>query len=179
MGAEHFFSLTGFNLSAQAGSQGMTAVNRRSEETPMKAMFWSTLLLALLALPLAAQPGPDRGSRPDSRPERIARALQLTEVQKATIQGIRAKHHPALTLRRDAVQHARIDLRTALQDPATPEPRLRALYDKAAAARFDLILAQRSVRLEVQAVLSPEQRARATELREHMRHRSMNPGLPG
>jgi Spy/CpxP family protein refolding chaperone len=141
----------------------------------MKAMLWSTLLLSLLALPLAAQPGPDRGSRP----ERIARALQLTEVQKASIQGIRAKHHPDLVLRRDAVKHARIDLRTALQDAATPEARLRALYDKAAAARFDLLLAQRSVRLEVQAVLSPEQRAKAMELREHLRHRRMDPGLAG
>ena len=80
----------------------------------MKAMLGSTLFLALLALPLAAQPGPDHGSRPNSRPERIARALQLTEVQKASIQGIRAKHHPDLILRRDAVKHARIDLRTAI-----------------------------------------------------------------
>ena len=139
----------------------------------MNSMLRSTLILALLALPLAAQPGPDRGSRP----ERIARALQLTEVQKTSIQGIRAKHHPDLVLRRDAVQHARIDLRTALQDAATPEPRLRALYDKAAAARFDLILARRSIRLEVGAVLSPEQRAKAAELREHLRHRAMNRGL--
>jgi Spy/CpxP family protein refolding chaperone len=152
----------------------MAPVNHRSEETPMKAMLWSTLFLALLALPAAAQPGPDR----DSRPGRIARALQLTEVQKASIQGIRARHRPDLILRRDAVQHARIDLRTALQDAATPEARLRTLYDKAAAARFDLLLAQRSVRLEVQAVLSPEQRAKAAELREHRRHRFTNQGLP-
>jgi len=152
----------------------MAPVNHRSEEKPMKAMFWSTFLLALLALPLVAQPGPDRGSRP----ERIAQALQLTEAQKTSIQGIRAKHRPDLILRRDAVQHARIDLRTALQDTAIPEARLRVLYDKAAAARFDLLLAQRSLRLEVQAVLSPEQRAKAIEMREHLRHRFMNMGLP-
>jgi Spy/CpxP family protein refolding chaperone len=153
----------------------MAPVNHRSEETPMKSMLWSTLLLALLALPLAAQSGPDRGSRP----ERIARALQLTEVQKTSILGIRARHRPDLVLRRDAVKHARIDLRTALQDAAAPETRLRALYDKAAATRFDLILAQRAVRLEVQAVLSPEQRAKAAEMREHLRRRTMKAGLPG
>jgi Spy/CpxP family protein refolding chaperone len=141
----------------------------------MKPMLWSAFLLALLALPLAAQPGPDRGPRP----ERIARALDLTEAQKSSIQGIRAKHRPDLILRRDAVQHARIDLRTALRDAATPEPRLRALYDKAAAARFDLILAQRSVRLEVLALLSPEQRAKAATLREHLRHRRMAAGWAG
>jgi Spy/CpxP family protein refolding chaperone len=152
----------------------MVTVNHRFEETPMKSLLWSAIILAMLALPLAAQPGPDRASRP----ERIARALQLTDAQKAGIQGIRAKHRPDLILRRDAVQHARINLRTALQDAATPEPRLRALYDKAATARFDLILAQRSVRLEIQAVLSPEQRAKAAEMREHLRRRFMNTGLP-
>jgi Spy/CpxP family protein refolding chaperone len=153
----------------------MAPVNHRSKETLMKSNIWSAFLLALLALPLTAQPGPGRGSRP----ERIARALDLTEAQKASIQGIRAKHRPDLILRRDAVQHAGIDLRTALRDTATPEPRLRALYDKAAAARFDLILAQRSVRLEVQAVLSPEQRAKAAVLGEHLRHRRRATGWAG
>jgi Spy/CpxP family protein refolding chaperone len=152
----------------------MAPVNHRSEEKPMKPMLWSTFMLALLALPLVAQPRPDHSSRP----ARIAQALQLTEVQKTSIQGIRAKHRPDLILRRDAVQHARIDLRTALQDAAIPEARLRLLYDKAAAARFDLLLAQRSVRLEVLAVLSPEQRAKAAEMREHRRHHFMNTALP-
>ena len=131
----------------------------------MKTMFRSTLILALMALPLAAQPGPDH----HPRAERIGRDLQLTEAQKASILAIRDKHRSDLVQRRDAVQHARIDLRSALQDPATPEPRLRSLYDKAAAARFDMILARRSVRMEVQAVLTPEQRAKAAEMRDHAR----------
>lgn len=133
----------------------------------MTSLLRSALMLALGMLPLAAQPGPDRGPRM----ERIGQALHLTEVQKASIRSIRDKHHQDLILRRDAVRHARIDLRTALQDAATPETRLRTLYDKASAARFDMILARRSVRLEVQAVLTPEQRALASEWRERAQAR--------
>jgi Spy/CpxP family protein refolding chaperone len=150
----------------------------------MKSMLWSPLLLAVLALPLAAQPGPDGHG---SRRERISRALNLTEAQKTSLRTIREKHRPVLILRRDAVAHARIDLRTALQETAMPDPQLRALYDKAAAARFDLILARRAVRREVQAVLTPEQRARAAELRGlartwpqgRMRHQQPAMGMPG
>ena len=143
----------------------------------MKSLLRSTLVLALLALPLAAQPGPDGGHRA----ERISRALNLTEAQKTSIQGIREKHRPDLILRRDAVLHAQIDLRTALQDPTTPEARLRAAYDKATAARFDMILARRSVRLEVQSVLTPEQRAKSAAMRAHaqarMRERVRHPRM--
>ncbi len=149
----------------------------------MTSMLQTTLILAILAVPLAAQSGPGYG--PGT--ERIDRALNLTETQRTSIRTIHDKHRPDLILQRDAVKHARIDLRTALQDTATPEARLRALYDKASAARFDMILARRSIRLEVGAVLTPEQRAQAAEmrcharrrLRERMRHRPMAPWMAG
>ena len=149
----------------------------------MTSMLRSTLILALLTLPLAAQPGPGRGPRT----ERIGRALNLTEVQKTSIRAIRDKHRADLILRRDAVKHARIDLRTALHDASTPEARLRALYDKASAARFDMILEQRSLRLEVRAILTPEQLAKAAEMRSHawgrmrdrMHHQRMDAWMAG
>jgi Spy/CpxP family protein refolding chaperone len=149
----------------------------------MTPLIQAPLLLALLALPLAAQSGPGRGPRS----ERIGQALQLTEPQKASLQAIREKHRSALITTRDAVQHARIDLRTALRDPAIPDAQLRALYDKASSARFELILAQRSLRREVQALLTPQQRAKAAELRgraragmrEDLRHRRQSEGMAG
>lgn len=149
----------------------------------MKPLLRFTFCLVLGALPLLAQAGPGQGPRM----EKFAHALNLTEAQKTGIQTIRAKHRPEVVLRRDAVQHARIDLRTALQDPATPEPRLRALYEKASAARLELILTRRSVRLETLAVLTPEQRAKAADLRgraqargsERRHHRHMDPGMAG
>jgi Spy/CpxP family protein refolding chaperone len=141
----------------------------------MKTLFRSTLILALMALPLAAQPGPDNSHQA----ERIGRRLQLTEAQKASILAIRDKHRSDLVQRGDAVQHARIDLRSALQDSSTPEPRLRALYDKASTARFDMILARRSLRMEVQAILTPEQRAKAAEMRDHARREFAGPWRRG
>jgi Spy/CpxP family protein refolding chaperone len=144
-------------------------------------MLWSTLILALAAVPLAAQPQPGRGPRM----EKITRALNLTEAQKASIQTIREKHRPDLVLRRDTTQQAHAALRAALLDPATPEAQLRALHDKASAAQFEMMLARRSIHQEVQAVLTPEQRAKAAELRgmglarmhERMHHLRMAAGM--
>ncbi len=149
----------------------------------MKPMLWSTFILALAALPLAAQPLSGRGPHA----EKVARALNLTEAQKASIQTIREKYRPDLVLRRDAIQQAQATLRAALQDATTPEAQLRALHDKAAATRFELMLARRSVRQEVQAVLTPDQRVKAAELRGmaqakrqgRMRHLRMAAGLAG
>ena len=127
----------------------------------MPALSRVPLLLALLALPLTAQTTAGRGPRA----ERIALSLHLTGPQKASIQDIRAKHRPDLALRREAVQRAQTGLRTALRDTATPEAQLHALCDKAASARFELMLARRSVRQDIQAILTPEQRILAAELR--------------
>lgn len=148
----------------------------------MKRLFWSALVLTLVAGPLAAQPELNH----PRRAEAIARALKLTEAQKTTIQGIRDKHRPDLAARRAAARQAQSALRTALQDPATPEAQLRSLHDQAAAARFEMMLVRRSVHQEVQAVLTPEQREKAAELRGMARarlqerlHRGGRQGLAG
>lgn len=149
----------------------------------MKSFRWSTLVLALAVLPLSAEPGP----APGPRAERMARALNLTEAQRASIHGIREKHRPDLLLRRDAARQAQVALKAALRDAATPEAQLRALHDKAAGARFEMMLARRSVHHEVQMVLTPEQREKAAELRgraqerlrEGRRHQGLGAGFPG
>ena len=153
------------------------------KSTPSPVLkLWPTLMLIFVALPLTAQPVPGRGPRA----ERIALTLHLTDTQKTSIQAIREKHRPDLVVRRDAVQQAQAVLRTALKDAATPETQLRALHDKAAGARFDMMLARRSVHQEVQALLTPEQRVKAAEMRavaqarrhERMHHLRQAAGLP-
>ena len=149
----------------------------------MKSLLWPTLILALAALSLSAEPAPG----PPPRSERTAQALHLTEAQKAAIQGIRTKHRAELVLHRDAVHQTRTALRTALREAGTPEVQLRALHDKSATARFELMLVRRSVRQEVQAVLTPEQRAQAValrsvaqaRLRERKLHLRLAAGRPG
>lgn len=147
----------------------------------MNPMLWPTLVLVLAALPLAAQPG--RGLAPGQ----IARTLDLSEAQRSSLRSIREKHRPELQMKRDAARRARADLRAALGDLSVPEVRLRALHDQVAAAQFELRLARRSVRSEVQAVLTPEQRERAAALqalarerrRERLRHADLERGLAG
>ena len=141
----------------------------------------STLTLAFLALPLAAQPGPVH------RSERVAHTLNLTEAQQASIKALRDKHRPDMLARIETTRQAQVSLRTALEDPATPEAQLRALNDKASAARFELMLARRSMHQEVQALLTPEQRLKAAELRgaaqarmqERRHHPRTGTGLAG
>jgi len=149
----------------------------------MTPLIRSFTVLALTALPILAQPAPNPGPREG----RIARAMNLTEAQQTSIQAIREKHRPDMVARRDSVRQAQAALRAALQDPATPEVQLRALHDKASAVRFEMMLARRSLHQEVQAVLTPEQRAKAAELsgaaqarrRERMRRLHMAMGMAG
>jgi Spy/CpxP family protein refolding chaperone len=138
----------------------------------MPALLRFALILLLVAGPLAAQPGRPQGPRV----ERLARALNLTDAQKTAIRSIRDKHQPEMAQRRAAARQAQEALQAALRDAATPEAQLRALHDKASAARFDMMLARRSVHQEVQAVLTPEQREKAAELRGAARERMRGQG---
>jgi Spy/CpxP family protein refolding chaperone len=148
----------------------------------MKPMLWPALLLTLTILPLSGQPGPGRSPRID----RIGHTLNLSETQMASIQRIREKHRADLVHCRGEVRQTQTTLRTALLEAATPETQLRALNDKASAARFELLLARRSVHQEVQAVLTPDQRVKAAELRgmaqarrrERLRHLCGAAGMP-
>lgn len=131
----------------------------------MKPLFRTFAVLALIVLPALGQPAPRRGNG------RIDRVLALTDAQKASIQAIREKHRPDLATRRDAAREAQAAFRAALRDPATPEAQLRLLHDKAASARFGMLMAGRAMRQDIQAVLTPEQRAKASQLREEARFR--------
>ncbi|WP_257306478.1 Spy/CpxP family protein refolding chaperone [Geothrix campi] len=152
----------------------------------MTLLFRSFAILALAALPGLAQPapGPVPGPGPAEGP-RMARALNLTGAQQASIQAIRERHRPDLVVQRDTVRRAQAALRAALQDPDTSEAQLRVLHDKASSARFELLLVGRALRQEVQAVLTPEQRAKAAEWRataqahrrERVRHFRMALGM--
>lgn len=153
----------------------------------MKPLLWSTLILALAALPMAAQAGPAAPGGRGPRVERMARALSLTEAQKTSIKAIREKRRPDLLVHRDAARQAQMALRAALQDANTPEAQLRALHEKASSARFEMMLARRAVRQEVSTVLTPEQRAKASEMRvrfqarmrERREHLRMAAGMAG
>ena len=146
----------------------------------MTSLLRSTLALTLVALPLAAQAGPG----PRGQVQRMARILRLTDEQKASIRAIHEKHGADMAARRESARQAQAALGAALQDPAAPEGQLRELHDRASAARFQMLLARRAVHQEVQAVLTPEQRAKAEALRDLARERRplqerRGGGMPG
>jgi protein CpxP len=129
------------------------------------------LLLLALAAGLAAQspapsPAPEAPqARRTRRQERVAKALALSEAQKGQIKQIRDKHREALKAKHAAVRDARKQLHQAMQDPKTSETELRKRHRQMADLRFGLLLEMRAMRQEVGAVLTPEQREKAAELR--------------
>lgn len=141
-----------------------------------------TTMLCLAALPLLAQPAPGAGSGmgPGAGPrqERSARILGLTEPQRTAIQALQQKQRPALMARLEAAQLARQALAAALRDPEAKEAAIRTLYEKASAARYEAMMAKRTLQLEVGALLTPEQRMKAARLRRQVAA-GKGPGMMG
>ncbi|HEX9082860.1 MAG TPA: Spy/CpxP family protein refolding chaperone [Holophagaceae bacterium] len=126
------------------------------------------LLLAVAALPLAAQGfrhgrGPGMGPGMGGGP--LFACLNLTDAQKASLKTLRAKYQPGFDSGRAAVFQAQRALRTAMADPSTSDGDLKALYDKASAARFTMLEQHRALLQESLTVLTPDQKAQWEKLR--------------
>ena len=96
------------------------------------------------------------------------RFLDLTTAQSRAVKDLLDRHKPAMTERHKALMAKETALREALEDPAATEPQLRALAGVASAARLQVVLEQRAVFLDIQAVLSPDQQAKAERLRRKL-----------
>jgi len=147
----------------------------------VRPALW-TAMLCLAALPLLAQPapggGPGRGPGAGPRQERNARMLDLTEPQRTAIQALQQKQRPALMAHMEAAQLAHQALAAALRDPQAKEATIRPLYDKAAATRYEAMMAKRTLQLEVGALMTPEQRMKAARFRR-MAAGGKGPGMMG
>lgn len=133
------------------------------------------LLASCAALSLLAQPGPGVGRPMAPRAEaRMARAgeqmafmahhLKLSEAQKARMQELQKKNRPEIQAKHKLVQESRAAFQAALHNPDTSTDQLRKLHQAAADRQFEVALAQRSAKLEVRAVLTPEQRTEADRM---------------
>ena len=109
-------------------------------------------------------PGPAaRGGRPEGPP--MLRFLALTGEQQKAVKAVLDRHRPALMARRKALADQDAALGASQEDPASSQAQLRALLAADSAARVDLVLEQRAVFLEIHALLTPEQQAKAERLR--------------
>ncbi len=137
------------------------------------------LVLVAAALPLSAQ-GFRHGRGPGRGPAPLFACLNLTDAQKASLKSLREKYRPAFESGRTAAFEAGRALRTAMANPATPDGDLKALYDKASAARFAMLQQHRAMLQESLAVLTPDQKAQwekmRTERLQRMEDRRPGPG---
>lgn len=115
-----------------------------------------------------ALPGHGPEGMPGHGPGRVLKALGLTQDQEAAVRAILDKHRAAEGARRKAAGAKEAALRAALEDPATPDAQLKALHAQASDARFEAMLAHRAVVKEIEAVLTPEQQAKARRIRENL-----------
>ncbi|GLH69319.1 hypothetical protein GETHPA_08520 [Geothrix rubra] len=148
------------------------------------------LLLVVAALPLAAQgfrQGRGRGMGPGAGPGfgPAFACLNLTDAQKASLKALHEKYRPTLEADRTAAFEAQKALRAAAANPATSDADLKALFDKASAARFAMMQQHRALFQESQALLTPEQKAQFEKLRAERQQRMQDrmkgrgPGMGG
>lgn len=135
------------------------------------------LLASFAALSLLAQPGPgpDGGRPMPGRAQaRMARAgeqmafmahhLKLSETQKARMKEAQQKNRPEIQARQKAARESHEAFRAALQNPDSQTDQLRKLHQAAADRQLEVALAQRSAKLEVRALLTPEQRVESDRM---------------
>lgn len=127
----------------------------------MKPLIASLAIGLLSPTFLPAQPPPSgpQGLRPVP-PAGMPCDLDLTSTQKDAIQAVFEKHRTAHMEKQKAARQKEKALMDALFEEATPEAILKELHRLASEARFALLLEDRAMRLEVDALLTPEQRAK-------------------
>ena len=115
--------------------------------------------------------GPGMGERlrrPEPGPFML-RFLDLTGPQKQAVKAFLDKHRPARSAWHRAMVAKAMALRDGQEDPALTEAQLRTLQAAESEARLQLLLEERAEFMEVNAVLTKDQQAKAERLRLALR----------
>ena len=113
--------------------------------------------------PQGLQGGPRAKGGPQGLP--LMAFLAITPVQDKAMRTIQEQHRMAQADKRKALGDKAAALRRGLEDPALSEAQVRALAGAAAEARLQVVLEERATFMELQGVLTPEQKAKAQRLR--------------
>jgi len=119
-----------------------------------------------IALALAFSAGDLLPAQPPPPPFAAMKHLALTEAQRQSIHTILESHRASNMVKRQALETKEKALWEAMAESASTERHLRALHGIVSEARLALLLEERAVWLEIQAVLSPAQQAQAKEQRQ-------------
>jgi protein CpxP len=128
----------------------------------------SSLGLGLAPLAVEAQPMPGGMGR-GGHPMMQLRALDLTEAQRDQVFKIFHDQSPAMHERMKAARAAREDLQKLAAASAFDRQRARAIADTEAKAIADMEVMRAESLARVREVLTPEQRAKLDQMREHRR----------
>jgi Spy/CpxP family protein refolding chaperone len=111
--------------------------------------------------------GPGGPGGPGHGMARLADELDLSEEQREQVRGILKSYHEGeLGETMEAMREAREGLRDVVHDSSATEDQVREAVAPIATLEEKLALLQHQVSLEIDAVLTEEQRAKAAELRE-------------
>lgn len=128
-----------------------------------KNLFGASLLLAgaLAAGAALAQPAPGQGPGPHARAIRAALAtLDLTDAQKTSIKAIFESHKDEGAALRAQIKADREALKAAASAPKPDPAVVGAAFLKVRADAEEAKAKMKAVRAEIDAVLTPEQRAK-------------------
>jgi Spy/CpxP family protein refolding chaperone len=134
--------------------------------------------LALIATPLLAQgpggPGPrgHHGHGPDGEMHwRALEQLDLTDDQREQIHQLLTDHRNAMKEPREQMRARHEALQDLLRSDTVDEDAIRGAVMAGAEAHADIAVAQARLHQQIQAVLTPEQREKAEQMRRDRRER--------
>jgi protein CpxP len=152
-----------------------------SEEKKMKKKIAIVLGVALLvvagAIFAAAEVGAGRGQkahRSDHESEgfhglngRMAEKLNLTDAQKTQIKGIMDQERPTIQPLVAQLKENRAAMKTATANGQFDEAQVRQIASQQAQTLTNLMVEKARVKAKIYSVLTPEQRAKADQMRQH------------
>jgi protein CpxP len=106
--------------------------------------------------------------------DKFAVKLGLTDVQQAQVKAVFAANRQVVAPLRKTLVDGRKQLRQLVQATPFDEAAVRALAASQEATRTELIVARARVQNQMQAILTPDQRALAQKLRQQRHHRKGN-----
>ncbi len=138
-------------------------------------MNFKLLIPFTLAAGLMAQappPGPPQelshllAGRMAMRAGFMAKKLNLSDDQKAAMKAIGQKHNDEMKAKHQARREARKSFQSVMADPNAKAADIQAAHQVLSQRSLDTALAGHALRVEMRAVLTPEQQTQADQLRE-------------
>jgi protein CpxP len=108
--------------------------------------------------------------------DRMAEALDLTPEQREQIKAIRAAEQDKVAPLKEQLRKGREQLRVVTEQQPFDEAAVRALAADQAEIRTEMIVSHARVKNQIHALLTPEQREKAEQMRSSMKERRGHKG---